>query len=294
MKKRLLAAALAILFILPGCTGEKSTADPSKSAEPAEPSQTAPADRELLLSFLNGEIKATVYKDIYHFLIYAADETLMGAESLSFPELRQLMGTDSDADAPSWEISYAMMETMGGKEMLVVRFQGQPDYDGGNYFILGVYEHEVRLTHAEPFWSRNRVQLCQNLIFTGNGSAGAGDSFTWCGYMDDEGDYRLVYMVESLSGQWVAMYASSVFGMDIDWAMDCECILLSTETEKFYELNAGQNTDPEKLALLREYLDQQGGTEIDSVEAAVAQAKEAHGVTDTPLFDDWTLWQPAE
>lgn len=282
MKKRLLAAALAVLFLLPGC----------KKVEPPPPD--APTDKELLQSFLDGEIKAAVDKDFYHFLIYAADETLFGAENLSFQELRQLMGADSDADESGWEISYALTETMGGREMLVVRFQGQPEAEPlGSYFVFGAYDQEIRLTHAESFWNRNYAELYQDLIFIGYGSAGAGDHFNWCGYIDDEGEYRRVYTVENLAGQWVAMYAADLFGMDIDWAMDCGLYLLTTEEGEFYDLYEGANTDPEKLALLRDYLtEQQGMTEIDNVEEAMAQAKADHGVTDTPLFEDWTLWEP--
>ena len=301
MKKRILAAVLAALFILSlaGCEIKPqpdrtdTSKEPAESSAPSgEPAETDVADAELLLSFLNGDTEAVVYDDFYESLIYEVDDSLVGAESLSFQELAQLMGSVVDVDEGNWEISYALMETMGGREMLVVRYQGLPGRDGGCYFIFGVYGQEVRLTHTENFWSRSRSELYQNLIFIGDGSGGVGDHFDWCGYIDDEGDYRLVYNVETLYSTYVAMYAYPLFDiMDTDWAEACECRVMTTEEGKFYELHAGAGTDPEKLALLRDYLAQQGMTEIDSVEEAMDQAKEANGVEDTAVFEDWIPWE---
>ena len=310
MRKHLLAAALAVMFIfgLTGCeqTPQVDSIDPSiePTAAPSleiEPSEVPPvelsAEGELLMSFLNGEMEAVVGEDFYNDLAYVCGlggSALEGIERLSFSELTKAVAT-SDVDSRGLEISYALMKTLSGREMLAVRYQdfSNPGFSYGCYAIFGVYDRELRLTYAEDYWNRSDTQLHQGLIFSGNGSGGAGVHSFWYGYIDDTGHYRKVYEIETLQGWWAAMYASSVFEGDSDWAAnsDCTLYLLTTDEGEFYELYEGQDTDPEKLALLRDYLAGQGITEIDHVEQAIAQAKTAHGMEDTAVFEDWIPWE---
>ena len=60
----------------------------------------------------------------------------------------------------------------------------------------------------------------------------------------------------------------------------------------FYQLDVGEGTDPEKVALLREYLAGQGMTEIDSVADRMAQLKAERGIGEVTPFEDWTPLEP--
>lgn len=302
MRKRPLAAALAAALCLGlfGCAtaGERPQPSPSDAApaQTAAPMTAAPsADAALLLSFLNGETAAAVGEDFYNDLAYLCDGAWDGVERLTFSSLAEMVAGSVEGEERDGAVavSYALMETLGGREMLAARYQC--DAGGENfwaYFIFGVFDREVRLTYAEDCWSRSYTELCQGLIFSGGGSGGAGDHLSWYGYVDDAGRYRSVYRAETLTGQWVAMYAAEVFDQDIDWAEGCECCLLTTDEGRFYALDAGADTDEEKLARFRQYLAERGIAEISNAQEAIAQAKDAHGLADTEPFDGWTPWAP--
>ena len=303
MKQRLLAATLVALFILSGCAGEDSDSGrsnkkkssksspevseaispmPSADEEPAtEDIWTTSRDRDLLLSFLDGEVAAKVGENVNFDL----DNTT----SLSMQEYAWREGAADDAE--SWEVSYTLMETMGGREMLAVYCNGMYQWgDFGSYCIFGVYDDEVRLTYYDSFGYRIQSALYQDLILTGGGSSGAGDHTVWCGYIADDGNYREAYQLETLGGPWVAMYASSVFGFDTDWANNCECYILTTDDGTYYELIEGEGTNAGKLAQLRNYFAQMGMIEIDDMDDALRRVEKARGVEDPIPFEDWILW----
>lgn len=181
--------------------------------------------------------------------------------------------------------------------MLVVRSfsdlgPGGEAYTG--YFVFGAYDGQLHLTYAEDGWSRSNTELHEGLIFSGLGSSGAGDNLIWRGYMDEDGHYKRVYETRILGGAWVAMNAYEVSMGHTDWASGCESYLLTTEEGKFYDLDGVEDVDPEKLALLRAYYEEQGRTEIDDAEKAMSAAEAAHGIKDTPVITDWTALELAK
>lgn len=282
MRKRLLAAVLAILIVF-GLT----------SCEQVSPtnSEELSTDAELLLSFLNGETQAVVDEDFYNDLSDDYGDALDGGAQLSFADLTALVDTTYDV-GEDLETSCALMETLGGREMLAVRYQWFYGTGFGIYFIFGVYDQEICLTYARDYRNRNYAELRQGLVLVGGASGGAGYFTDWRGYIDDTGHYRTAYQVEHLGGSWLTAYAPPVFE-DGDWGVNYECYLclLTTDEGEFYELDDGWGTYPEKLALMQEYLAQQGITEIDSVEEAIQQAKAHHGVEDAAIFEDWLPWE---
>ncbi len=303
MRNRLFAAALAAMLVLNliGCDRGEEPSQPSPSISPspepsvpasavpsASPSPEPSADGKLLLSFLNGETDVVVGEDFYNDLAYICADAWDGVERLTFSDLTDMVVNSFEMDEPQTAISYALMKTRGGREMLALRYQypvGVEEFWA--YFILGAYGQELRLTYAEDRWSRSDTRLHQGLIFDGDGSGGAGDHHTWLGYINEEGHYCPVYRMESLYGQWVAMHAYEIFD-DTDWSTGCECYLLTTNEGEFYELSEGEDTDPEKLALLRKYLEGQSKTEVSDMGELIDAAMDAHGLTeDAEPFEDW-------
>lgn len=328
MGKRWLALVLAgvMAFGVCGCVKEEAEGLPSPSVKPvalpspsveatvtAEPTVApamAPAaepseEAELFLAFLRGEVQAAVGDDFYNDLDYVgcAGErgTWRGSEEISIRSLTELVeGTFANLDFPvDTQMDYALLETRGGREMLVVRSfsdlgPGGEAYTG--YFVFGAYDGQLHLTYAEDGWSRSNTELHEGLIFSGLGSSGAGDSSIWRGYMDEDGHYKRVYEARILGGGWVTGYAYEVFASmsDKDWAYGCDCYLLTTEEGKFYDLDGVEDVDPEKLAPLRKYYEEQGRTEIDDAEKAMSAAEAAHGIQDTPVITDWTALELAK
>lgn len=313
MRKRWLALALAgaMAFGVCGCVQKEAEVLPPPSVEPAiavEPTvapTTALAaepsvEADLFLSFLNGEIQATVGDDFYNDLAYIGSN-IPEPEEISIRSLAELVeGTFAYLDfTVDTQMDYALLETRGGREMLVVRSfssLGVEAYTG--YFVFGAYDGQLILTYAEDGWSRSNTELYEGLIFSGEGSNGAGDNFIWRGYIDEDGHYKRVYEAEILSSAWVAMNAWEVFGMgNTDWAYGCECYLLTTEEGKFYDLDVDEDLtyiDPEKLALLRKYYEEQGMTEIDDAKKAMSEAEDAHGIQDTPIITNWATLELAK
>lgn len=221
----------------------------------------------------------------------------MGGEAISIESLIELVkgsvNTEGIENLPDATVDYAILKTMGGREMLVVHYITPAGIDEfQSYFVFGNYDGQLRLTFAQDSWSRSRTELHQGLIFSGDGSGGAGDYFTWCGYISEDGHYQIVYDGELLSGPWVLWGTYDVFGEDTDWSEELWCDLVTTDEGKFYGLGAPEDTDPEKLALLRQYYVDQGYTEVDDAEAVIAAAEAAHGIDpDAPAIEDWTPWE---
>lgn len=309
MRKRTVIFVLALAVCLGGCarksaeTAPLPSPPPSATATPAPPpsatatpSPTVPVIFEGFLSFLAGDAEAVVDEDFYDDLQYLCDGVFADVERFDLPALTRLVADDyaDAADPVETEVSYALLETSGGREMLAVRCfcpVGVEAFRGD--FIFGLYDGEVRLTYARDSWSRSDTWLCKGLVFDGEGSGGAGDHFNWLGYIDESGHYRRVYDLEILYGEFVAMHASEVFGFEMDWAADCICDILTTEEGEFYALEAGQGTDEQKLERFRTYMEEdEGRQEVPEVDTMIADLKEAHGLGEAVLFDDWLPWPP--
>ncbi len=301
--KRTLAALLAVVMVLglSGCalgggwSPDAPPLSPPGSSEAPQPTPSESADAAFA-AFLAGETTARVDDGFGADLNFLDGFPAEGVQEFSLRELTQMV-----RDAVTWDIglqdlkvSYALPETLGGRRMLALEYagtlaDGQPFTA---YLVLGDYDGQVRLTYATDSFYRSSTQLDQNLVFSGHGSAGAGDEFDWLGCIDDTGHYRSVYQVETLYDQWVAMYAFDVFEMDTEWAVGCTCYLLTTENGAFYQLDVGEGTDPEKVARLREYLAGQGMAEIDSVADRVAQLQAEWGIGEAVPFENWTPLEP--
>lgn len=288
MVKRTLAALLAVLtlFNLSGCG----------LWEKEEPSASPPPETAAFAAFLAGETTAQVDDGFGADLNFLDPFPAEGAGEFSLQDLTQMVrdAVARDVTLQDLKVFYAQPATLSGRQMLALEYAGTLA-DGQTftaYLILGDYDGQVRLTYATDSFYRSSTELDQNLIFSGHGSGGAGDGFDWLGYIDDAGHYRSAYQVETLYGQWVAMYAFDVFGMDTEWAVGCTCCILTTEDGVFYQLDVGEGTDPEKVALLREHLAGQGMTEIDSVADRVAQLKAERGIGEVTPFEGWTPLEP--
>lgn len=320
MKKRACALLLAGLMTvsLCACRGEaveKETQAPSPEPT-ASPTENA-GEMEVFHTFLRGESEAVVGDDFTNDLVYVgynifgnnsdfAYDAWMGAESMSVYDLNKLVKDSFDTegleDVPDTTASYALLETMGGRPMLVMRYDSPTGMDRfGSYFVFGAYDGQLRLTYAKDTWSRSYTELRQGLIFSGGGSSGAGHHHAWCGFINENGYYQAVYEEEILSGEWVAMDAYEVFELDdIGWSSDCVCYLLTTEEGSFYDLDAMEgadlaDVDPGKLALLRKHYQDRGLTEVEDASAVIAEAEAAHGIQETPIVTDWTpISMPAE
>lgn len=305
MKKRGLAVVLALALAagLCGCVEKKAEATPVPSPTPAAtptslptPSATAPViSKEGFLPFLTGDTEATVDEDFYDDLSFVCGGVFPEVQRFDLPTLTKL-AVDSFANAVDHvdiEVSYALLETSGGREMLAVQYfcpVGVEMFRGD--FIFGLYDGEVRLTYAVDSWNRSDTRLCQGLIFDGEGADGAGDYHEWLGYIDDTGHYRRVYFLETLYSAWVAMRAHKVFDWKLDWAAGYICKILTTEEGDFYALEVPEGTDEKNLERFRAYMEDEGKQEVPEVDTMIADLKEAHGLGDAIPFEDWLQWPP--
>lgn len=276
-------------FPTPPVPTENITPTPTPTSRPT-PSTVEPSeDVELFQAFLRGETKASVDKDF-------RDDSISELADMEPFTIQELLQKIEENTTDEGKLAYTMMETLSGREMLVLHYM--PDAAMGQYLYLvfGVFDNQVWLTYATEFGYRSYVDLCQGLVFSGAGSAGAGDHPYWCGYIGEDGHYQRVYEGRLLSASWVLMGAYDVLGEDIDWTENLWCDFVTTDEGKFYDLGASEGTDladvdQEKLAQLRQYYTDQGYVEVEDAEAVIADALSAYNVDpDAPDVEDWTPW----
>lgn len=295
------------------CVDRATKPEQTPSPEPTVLPTESAEETEVFQAFLRGESEAVVGDDFYNDLVYVgynifadnsdfAYDAWMGPEKMSVYDLTELvkgsLNTEELEDMPDTTASYALLETMGGRSMLVMRYDSPAGIDRfGSYFVFGDYDGQLRLTYAEDTWSRSDTELCQGLIFSGGGSSGAGDHYVWGGYINEDGHYQKIYEMEILNDQWIVMDAREAFDMedpdwDWSWANHCVCYLLTTNEGCFYDLDAIDadlaDVDPEKLALLRKHYQDRGLTEVDDANEAIAKAEADFGIQETPPITDWT------
>ena len=261
------------------------TPTPTPPPTPTLPTVELSEDVELFQAFMRGESEAAVDEDFH-------DDYISGLADMELFTIKELLQKIEESTTDEGELAYTMTETLGGREMLVLSYASFADMGPYLYLVLGIFEDQVRLTYATEFGYRCYAELRQGLVFSGGGSGGAGAHYAWCGYIGEDGHYQQIYEGELLLGPWALWGTYDVFGEDIDWAEELWCDLVTTGEGKFYGLGAPEDTDPEKLALLRQYYVDQGYTEVDDAEAVIAAAEAAHGIDpDAPAIEDWTPWE---
>lgn len=305
MKKRWAAAILTVTLILGVCGCEKQPAEtpeptptvtqtptptPSPTATPTPTLKPLGQDGALLMAFVRGESKGAVDKDFYDEMY---DSGLADMEPFTIRELFQRL---SELEERAGSLTYALMDTLGGREMLVLYYTPSAAMGPYLYLVFGVFDGQIRLTYATDFAYRSYAELRQGLAFYGGGSGGAGYHSHWDGYIDETGHYQALYQNgEILSGGWAFGYAR----IDDENLYDesFELRHLEMDATEYYEL--GQWTeedgplDPALLARTREYLDGKGMTEIDSVDDLIADAYVARGFPRKPEPYDGP-WLPLE
>lgn len=297
MNRRWRSMLLAGLMTVSLCACQDRTAEEETQVPSLEPTQASTENTEgadVFHAFLRGESEAVVDEDFYDEVY---DDKLTDMEWFTITELFDTL-KEIDMDAGDGILSYAVEKTLGGREMLTLFYTSDGAMGPNLYLVFGDFDGQVRLTYATEFGYRSDVELYQGLIFFGAGSAGAGHHYAWGGYINEDGHYQKVYEMEILNGQWIVMDARDAFDMkdadwDWDWANNCVCYLLTTDEGRFYDLDAIVDTDladvdPEKLALLRQYLEKQGLTEIDDAEEIIDKAESAHGIQEVLAMTDWT------
>lgn len=302
MKRRWLAAILTVTLVFGLCGCEKQPPEapeptpvptPSPTVEPTSTSKPLSEDGALLMAFLRGEVDGGIAEGFQDDTAGYYEDNWDDQKRLPISGILQMAYIDLNTEELEHvkpEASYVLMETMGGRDMLVVRLR----HDFGaecidTYFVFGVYEREVYLTYVKDSWNRNHTDLYSDLIFFGLGSGGAGSHDVWCGYIGEDGLYHRVYDAWILDGSYVASAAYEVFGLDGEWANGCMCVLLTTDEGQFYDLDLAEDTDREKAAILRQYLEKQGMTQTDDAWGLTEAAKAGHNIEGIPVLraDDW-------
>lgn len=293
--------ALALALSLPACGKNEpepmSTPTPFPTAEPSLTPTPEPGplseDGALLMAFVRGEVNGGVAEGFQDDSDGYYEHNWGAKDRLPISEILQMAYIDLSSEELAHfkpEASYVLMETMEGRDMLVVRLR----HDFGaecidTFFVFGVYGEVVDLTYVKDSWNRNHTDLYSDLIFFGVGSGGAGSHQVWCGYIGEDGLYHRVYDAQILDGPWVVDAAYEVFGLDREWANGCMCVLLTTDESQFYDLDLAENTDPEKAAILRQYLEEQGMTQTDDAWGLTEAAKDKHNIEGLPILraEDW-------
>jgi len=276
------------------------------SSEGSSPIESL-SEESIFMNFLNGKTEAMLDVDFEDSLNYVcqiyryespgqSSSTLEGLESFTYDELKSAVDATSDLNLTREERYYGIFNTTSGGKALAIKFQNLSIYDpmDNSYavFLFTIKNGQLFMTYAYDSWDRNYVEISENLIFTGYGSSGAGDNTSSVGYLDDTGHYKLIYNLQTLYDDWVAMYDWEDFGMDTEWSRGCTFCLLTTSDGSYYFYEAKDTVDSQKLGIFLNYLEKNGMTKIDSVEDAINAAYQASGIANeqTSPFDNWVPW----
>lgn len=290
-------------------TAAQATSEPSaETTGPEAQEETAPteetiSDIDIFLQFLNGKTDAYLESDPQYSLQYVCtvldydtwetSYTFADSGTLSFSRLKSAVAEGSYAEGSDTDISYAIFSTVAGKKVLAVRFLGVgidgPGDDSYALFLFAVNNGQLTMTDAYDSWSRSRVQICNNLILPGQGSAGAGDGFDWCNYVDETGHLKIVYELEILSADWVAMYDWEDFGMDTQWSQGSTFYLLETADGHYFSYEADDSVDPAKLQIFIKHLEDAGMQEVSDIRDLIDIAFANSGIVREQIspFDNW-------
>lgn len=263
------------------------------------------SDTEMYLHFLNGEVDAMFdaeFQDSLNYICkiydYESGESWYTFDTTDMLSYEQLISAIEKSDfkfsePPQIEKSYAIFNTVSGKEILALKFQNLDIYsqadDSYALFLLAVNNGQLFITCAYDSWARNHVDIYDNLILKGQGFNGAGESYDWCSLIDESGHRKLVYDMTLLYDEWVAMYDWETFGMDTEWSCGCKFILLTISNGSYYWYEAVDTVNSEKLTLFINHLEKSGRTRIDNIDTVLNVAFELNDISKEymSLFDGW-------
>ena len=264
------------------------------------------SDVEIFLHFLNGETDAMIEANLQDSLNYIcktydyeSGESSYTFDTTNMLSYEQLISAIEKSDSVfldplKIEKSYAILNTISGKEILALKFQNlgiySEDDDSYALFIFAVNNGQLYITYAYDSWARNHVDIYDNLIFKVQGSSGAGNSSEQCSLIDESGHKKLVYDMTLLYDEWVAMYDWETFGMDTEWSRGCEFTLLTTSNGSYYWYEVVDSVYSENLTLFIDHLEQNERTRIDNIDTVLDAAFETNNITKEGLspFDAWT------
>ena len=280
----------------------------AKPAADDEENELEPSifDEDIFMQFINGEISAKIEADFESDLSYAGVIDDYSSDSITYTfdttgttSLNQLISSIIDsmelsASDNAVKTYYAIANTLSGKPILAVKLENLGIYSQGDdsfaVFLFAVNDGQLYMTFAYDCWARSWVEMLDSMIFSGGGSGGAGDGFSWTFYIDETGHYKSLYEMEMLMGEWVAMHGYYTLGMDSagSWSEGCEVYLLTTPQGNYYEYEADDTVDKEQLNIFTSLLEANGMTHADDVGDVIDAIYKANGIPDNlSYFDGW-------
>lgn len=290
-------------------TEDQAVAAPTTGDETKE-LEASVSDEEIFMQFISGEISAIIETDFESDLSYAgviydysSDSKTYTFDTTGMTSLDQLISSIiDDAEFPvsdnNAKTYYAVTNTLSGKPVLAVKLENlgiySPDDDSYALFIFAVNDGQLYMTYAYDSWARSWVSICDNMILSGRGSGGAGDGFDWLYYIDETGHCQSLYEMETLMGEWVAMYG--YYDLDMEgsssWSNGCEVCLLTTPHGSYYAYEADDTVDKEQLNIFTSSLEAKGMTQADDVGDVVDAIYEANNIPDNlSYFEGWIQYE---
>lgn len=285
---------------------EDRAAEVPTTDDEAKESEAPISDEDIFMQFISGEISAKMETDceldlsyagvIYDYSSYSATYTFDTTGMISLSQLISSIIDNMEFPDPDNKVKtyYAITNTLSGKPILAVKLENlgiySEDDDSYALFVFAVNDGQLYMTYAYDSWARSWVNICDNMIFSGFGSGGAGDGFDWAFYIDETGHCKYLYEMETLMGEWVAMYGNYDLGMDGagSWSDGCEVSLLTTPDGNYYAYEADDTVDKEQLNIFTSLLETKGMIKTDSILDVINAIYTANGIPDNlSYFDGW-------
>lgn len=190
---------------------------------------------ELFDSFIKGEINARIdfTDESKKFNEYFYDELIKASEDgvISYSQLTEKERYVAlDFGAEELITDYMVLDSDGGK-LVALRYSG--GIDGVYTFIFAENNGELVIPYAYESFSRSYTELCKDMTLRGYGSGGAGDSYEWVYYLDDDGHCHLIYNLNTMWSSWIQGPISEDLMIDTSAQPDAHMIYVKVGASKY-------------------------------------------------------------
>lgn len=300
-------------------TAERKQEEAQPEETAGEPAKAGKIDEDMILRYLSGELSAKIDADFYHDLGFCCmyeEETdgqaqylpfHNGMELIPFETLYDMVKDTSDGVTEYPIVSYATATTKSGTDAMIIRFDGigteggEPVIYSCFVFTLDTERNEgdtpFNLVYAFDSWSKHHVEFDEGLIFSGFGSNGAGDSTEWMGTINEDGKYKLIYSLEMLDEDWVAMYGEDHLNVkynsnSYEWSRGSHFDIIETADGSYYSYTADEKVDKDNLDEFIKALKDNELSETEDVNKLKEAALANVGIDISALseFTDFTIY----
>lgn len=280
MKKRIFIFILCIsILCLMGC-GAKPEETPTTDGAPS-------GEKDLFVEFLGGNATATADSDC------GLGSVLTDAPgAFTVTQITNLIREKYTGDPSGIGVHFALTTSTSGQSFLLLRYSGLAvsDADDGSYALLFFCEENggLVLTYALRNDPANEVMLRHKLVITGTSTQGSASITQWCGFIEENGRFHMLYQLQRFQGRQIPKYIGDEAISALDWTNDDVFEILNASGDTSFDFRCSGPGGDQKQEQMIQYLEESGLDYANNLDELMFSAIADYGVAEWPEFDNWT------